>query len=193
VGSSTGTIFAPPTSTLDDPLRFYAVRNANIALLMLKLMPYFQLTEQITLFDTLIVVVRASSINRSKFCSERLLFQLLKMVKTLHNTPALGTTNRLAYPTSIRHLQPFAEDRLYVLIKLLAEHSITVRELTKMISLLKPLPGDLKVHHSVPFLFFPIPIFFRFPFSISLYFSYFGTHVFFLWFSLRGCPKCLRY
>jgi hypothetical protein len=102
------------------------VKNPNIATLLLKLVPFFGEAEQNTLFDHLIQLVRGSSVTRSKFSSENMLYQLLGMITAHFSAPELS-------------------DRLFTLITMLGEHNITVRDLNRLISLMKPLAGDYRV------------------------------------------------
>lgn len=100
------------------------LRNPSIASLLFKIVLFFDEADQSLLLDFLIRLASHSSLNRTRLCGENILFQLLEMI-----------------PLKIN---PFLLAKISSLIKLLGEHTITVREVNKLISLLKPLKGDLR-------------------------------------------------
>lgn len=141
----TGDIFANPSDsneTVVSAATVSTVRNPSIASLLLKIVPHFDDRDQMLLIDILIKLASHSSLNRTRLCSENVLFQLLEMIPT--NLPSQLLT------------------RISSLIKILGQHTITVREVNKLISLLKPL-GDLRVRCK------PKRSKFRFHFSTHFY------------------------
>jgi hypothetical protein len=128
----TGDVFAEPNEdgAAISAASVSTLRNPSIASLLLKVILYFEEKDQQLLMDFMAKLASHSSLNRTRLCTENVLFQLLEMIP--------------------ENLSSALVEKIANLIKLLGQHSITVREANKLISLLKPLTGDLRVRNTIP-------------------------------------------
>jgi Beige/BEACH domain/Neurobeachin beta propeller domain/Neurobeachin/BDCP, DUF4704 alpha solenoid region/PH domain associated with Beige/BEACH/Neurobeachin alpha solenoid region/Domain of unknown function (DUF4800)/Concanavalin A-like lectin/glucanases superfamily len=109
------------------------IRNPNVVVLLLHLMPCFSFSDQEFLLDTLNKLLAESTLNKSLSCNSQVGFELLRVLeRQFRNGVASEATNEFRL-----------SEKLVGLLQLVGAHSMPVRELKQLIGMLRaPWPRE---------------------------------------------------
>eukprot|EP01119_Soliformovum_irregulare_P006368 TRINITY_DN1829_c0_g1_i4.p1 TRINITY_DN1829_c0_g1~~TRINITY_DN1829_c0_g1_i4.p1 ORF type:complete len:2863 (-),score=933.99 TRINITY_DN1829_c0_g1_i4:39-8627(-) len=102
----------------------YVIQNVYVADVLCELLLKFRIPEQETLLETLIEISLKSTSNQSILCAHSFIYKLAELIEKITQVHLLEKASHL--------------------IEILGSHSITVKELKKLYSLLKTKPGNLR-------------------------------------------------
>ncbi|EGG24619.1 BEACH domain-containing protein [Cavenderia fasciculata] len=103
----------------------YVIQNSDAALLLFSLLKYFSEPLQHKILDTFTPIVLKCTTNQSVCCNCHLIYHLLETINEKNNQ-TMGVTTKIL-----------------VLVQNLGDHSVSVRELKKLFTLLKTEQGDI--------------------------------------------------